>query len=152
MAQITIKIKNLKKLRAALNRYPAISGKHISAAMNKAVFAIEAKAIPLTPVRTGRLRGSFSFGRILSTPRTLQARVKPDVNYAGFIHFGTRASGGRFVPALGKRLINPAHPSFGTHPGIKANPFLKKGFERAEAQINRFFGEALENITIELTK
>ncbi len=152
MAKVSIKIKHLKELRANINRYPAISGKHVSVAMNKSVFAIEAKAIPLTPVRTGRLRGSYAFGRILSTPRTLQARVKPDVDYAGFVHFGTRASGGRFVPALGKRLINPAHPSFGTHPGIKANPFLKKGFERAEAQVNKFFGEALKNITIELSK
>lgn len=42
---------------------------------------------------------------------------------AGF-EFGTKESPGRFVPAIGKRLIDDSRPDFGTHPGMKANKII----------------------------
>lgn len=43
---------------------------------------------------------------------------------AGF-EFGTKASPGRFVPAIEARLIDPSHPSFGIHPGTKAHHIIE---------------------------
>jgi len=70
--------------------------------------------------RTGRLRGS-----IRTKIGDMFAEVGPTVDYAPHLEFGTRSSPGRYVPPIGKRLVNPAHPSFGMHPGISPRPFVE---------------------------
>ena len=68
-------------------------------------------------------------GRLISSIQTKvsenEATVGPTVHYAPYLEHGTRPSPGRYVPAIGKRLINPALPSFGMHPGIKPQPFVE---------------------------
>lgn len=52
-------------------------------------------------VQTGRLKGSFRFQ--LTSPT--QAVVGSDADYAPYVEFGHAQEPGRFVPALGKRLV-----------------------------------------------
>lgn len=50
-------------------------------------------------------------------------KIYPTKEYAVFVELGTSPSPGRYVPAIGKRLVNPAS---GMHPGIPANPFVER--------------------------
>lgn len=55
--------------------------------------------------------------------------VRPTADHAKYVISGTRESPGRYVPAIGKRLVNPKR-NIGTHSGMKANPFVERAFER----------------------
>lgn len=137
MVQINIEIKGLRELRGRLKRFPRISGKHVSQAINKSVFAIEAEAKPITPVKTGLLRGSYSFGRVLSSPFTLMGRVKPNASYAQSVH-DLHPPGQRYIrPSLNKNALAG---------------FLTIGQDRAERQTDGFFQDAANNITGELAR
>jgi len=98
----------------------------------------------IAPYRTGRLKSSIQV-----KVGDMEATVGPTVDYAPYLEYGTRASPGRYVPAIGKRLVNPAHPSFGMHPGIKPQPFVEptrvemEAFGRrvAEGLLSKAIGE-----------
>lgn len=68
----------------------------------------------IAPEKTGRYKSSV---QTLGTENRMV--VGPTVFYAPYLEFGTRPSPGRYVPAIEKRLVDPSHPSFGMHPGIK---------------------------------
>ena len=76
-----------------------------------------------SPVASGKLRAS-----IVSEFREngFVAEVKPTASHAKYVVTDTKASPGRYVPAIGKRLVNP--PS-GMHPGTKANDFVGRARE-----------------------
>ena len=99
----------------------------------------------LAPVRSGKLSASITVeqeGRIVY--------VGPTVDYARYVSGGTRPSPGRFVPAIGKRLINPNLPSFGMHPGIAPNRYIEETADitaaRFGASLNQKFKEKIEMI------
>jgi len=83
------------------------------------------------PVRTGRLRDSIRYTISLVHPPTVTIEataMKPDkgIRYGIFVERGTAPSPGRYVPAIGKRLVRPSrrNPRVGEHPGTPANPFM----------------------------
>jgi len=92
-----------------------------------------------TPVRTGRLRNSI---RILNkTPgKGIDLRsgilIGSNLQYGRYIDQGTKASTGRYVPVLGRRV------STGVHPGIRARNFVQAARvpieERARMIIEEF--------------
>lgn len=57
----------------------------VSNEINKTAYKIERDAKQLCPVDTGRLKGS-----ITTNPGHLEAEVGTNVEYAGFVEFGTR--------------------------------------------------------------
>jgi len=73
------------------------------------------------PFREGVLAASITIER--QGDRIL---IGPTVPYAYYVTKGTKPSPGRYVPAIGKRLVNPKLPHFGMHPGIKENPYIKE--------------------------
>jgi len=80
-----------------------------------------------TPVATGRLRDSIQVKKKTTTGGTTDLRstieVGSPLNYFRFVDQGTASSPGRFVPAIGKRLIT-LNPSFGFHPGVKPHNII----------------------------
>ena len=86
------------------------------------------------PVRTGALRSS-----VVVDVEGNTATVGPAATYAPYVEFGTRASPGRYVPAIGKRLVNPSLPHFGMHPGIRATHFVEQSALASEPQIEAVF-------------
>ena len=93
------------------------------------------------PVRTGALRSS-----IVARVEGLRVSVGPTVPYAPFLEHGTRPSPGRYVPAIGKKLVNPQLPHFGMHPGIRATHFVDRTASDAMLQLqvfSRILAEAL---------
>lgn len=72
----------------------------------------------VTPRRTGRLQDSFYDER---SERSV--RFYFDAPYARYVDQGTRPSPGRYVPALGKRLVNARR--MGMHPGVRPRHFVQ---------------------------
>jgi hypothetical protein len=142
-ARFDIKIKNADLLRKQFNQAPFIMAKHVAEGLNKSVFAIEAKAIDITPVKTGFLVGSYARGRLLARPVgasqgvKLGARVKPTAKYASFVHDIYNTS---------RKYKNPTKNS-------KARAqFLKKGLADAQPDIDNFMNDAADKITKEIAR
>jgi phage gpG-like protein len=125
---ISVKIPNLPKFQKALKKYPQLAEKEIRNAFEKSLYQIVRETKPVTPVgETGRLRGSIgeSIDGIFKIEKT-RAMVGTNVNYAVYVHEGTR---GR----IGK-------------------PFLKQGVEKSISKIGVFFKEAIDNVFNKISK
>ena len=98
--------------------------------------------------RTGRLAQSW---KVIPEAGGEVVHVGSDLKQAGYVSMGTRPSPGRYVPAIDRRLVDPGHPSFGMHPGIRANPYvqegLNSGYPRFIANIRRRFGMLFIRVT-----
>ena len=70
------------------------------------------------PRKTGDLGRSVE---MTLTDDGFGAEVGPTMEYSPHVVLGTRPSPGRYVPQIGKRLINPRR---GMHPGNPPNPFI----------------------------
>jgi len=136
--RIQVEIKNLNKVRAALSKSPQIVSKHINKSINRSILDIRNEAMDTTPVDTGRLRGSYQvqFGM-------LRGELRPTANYAYWVHEGHRQEVGRFVSAIGKRLVSPY---------VKGNPFLKKAADQAKSKVNKNFEEGLSDALKEIAR
>ena len=64
------------------------------------------------PVKSGRLRNSITHARVSEDTEA----IGTDVEYAPFVELGHNQQPGRYVPAIGKRLV-------ASH--VAAKPFLK---------------------------
>ena len=73
---------------------------------------------------------------------------------AVFVNDGTRPSPGRYVPAIGKRLVSGRrrtkksgvvqNVNIGMHPGIRATHFFERAFIDAERHIDAMYADWLE--------
>nr|DAU93329.1 MAG TPA: type I neck protein [Caudoviricetes sp.] len=61
---------------------------------------------PLTPVDTGDLRNHWKIGRIFRQGNTLCVEIINPMDYATFVEYGHSQTPGRYVPQIGKRLVN----------------------------------------------
>lgn len=61
---------------------------------------------PLTPVDTGDLRNHWKIGRIFRQGDTLCVEIINPMDYATFVEYGHSQTPGRYVPQIGKRLVN----------------------------------------------
>lgn len=93
-------IPSFKKVGGAFTRMG--NKKHLKEALTQFSFLIESESKKVAPVDTGRLRASI-FTRI----QGFSATIKPNTNYAGFVHWGTRY--------------------------MRARPFMKWGFSKADS-------------------
>lgn len=117
MADTTFEIKGLDKFKRVLSQSPQIAAPIFGEAIKKSMIEIQRQSVPLTPVDTGRLRGSY---RIEFKPAV--GAVIPDTEYAVYVHEGTWKMNAR--PFLAK--------------GLKAaKSQIKKYFEEAIKAINQ---------------
>jgi len=63
-----------------------------------------------------------------------QRRVVVDSPHARFVNDGTGPSPGRYVPAIGRRLVDTAR-NIGVHPGIKASHFFDNAIRMVTPRI-----------------
>ena len=135
MSTITVQIKGLKQFQSRLVRAPVIVGKHVSLAINRASASILQKTLPITPVKTGRLVGSFALDSVRAKPTNLRGAVRSRVPYAASVHD-----------------LHPAGTQY-RNPSKNKNAvagFLKVGVERAQQLIDKHFTDALNNIVKEM--
>ena len=122
---IRLEIKNIDKITDKFGRMPAKARKELHNAVVKSAFQVEREAKPITPFDTGRLRGS-----IRKDVMPLSAVIAPNVNYAIYVHEGTRRW---------PLHIPPKKP--GT-----VRQFMKVGAEKALPKVQRFFNEAIKKV------
>lgn len=136
--QIRIEIKNLDKIKRALAKSPQVVSKHINKAIYKSIFDIRNEAMDTTPVDTGRLRGSYQvkFDQ-------LRGELYPSAKYGIYVHQGHSQEVGRFVPAIGRRLVSPY---------VQGNPFLKNAVDQANDKVNKNFEQGLNDALNEIAR
>lgn len=83
--QISVQIKNLPQIIAALRKSPALMAQNLNKAITYSIAKVQQKSVPKTPVDTGRLRSSYH-----SYFRNLYGMISPETNYAVYVHEGTR--------------------------------------------------------------
>ncbi len=145
--QFSVKIEGLDRLQKLFARSPEIVGPVVQTAMEKSKVVLDSNRVNPSniPWITGELarRWSTSFGK-------MTLKTKPDVEYARAVQFGMPASPGRFVPAIGKRLVNG--PNIGMWPGFTGRHFMEKIIDASRSDINLIFKNALGAITSRLAK
>ena len=85
-----IQLHGWKEFQQKMRKMPKHLNSELTNAIKKSALLIEAESKPLTPVDTGRLRGS-----IKSDIKKLEAKIAPHVNYSVYVHQGTRYMKGR---------------------------------------------------------
>lgn len=65
-----------------------------------------------TPVDTGDLRGNWYLSGITWHGDTVELELYNNTEYAPFVEYGHAQEVGRYVPAIGKRLVVPLSPGF----------------------------------------
>lgn len=128
-------------MRAALLKSPAVMTKNLSKAIKQTIFFTERKSVQNAPKRTGTLAGS-----VYRNFAPLQGEIGFKAKYAIFVHEGT--SPYTIRPRGGQALFwkGASHPVRRVnHPGIKANPFLRRAIENNQPQIDEFFNQALQD-------
>ena len=63
------------------------------------------KVIKRTPSDTGNLRRNWTVSDVRKNGENYEIEVSNSAEYASYVEFGHRQTPGRFVPAIGKRLI-----------------------------------------------
>ncbi len=92
--KISIGAESLEKVRDAFRKFPDIIAPFLRNASQTAAFAIEREAKILSPVDTGRLRASIATSLGIAN-KGIQSVVQTNVNYAVYVHEGTRFMKGR---------------------------------------------------------
>lgn len=134
--EIHVKVKNLRQVQKAIQQAPALGRKYLTQGIHAAIFRIEEEAHDRDNLRfknpTGRLESSFKQGMEL---RTLYGAIAPTVPYAVWVHQGHRQDVGRYVPAIGKRLVQPR---------VKGNPFMERIARSSESRVNEEINKAMD--------
>lgn len=117
--QVQVRIKNLPQIKAAFATAPRAMARELTMAVRKSTFLTEGQSKIRTPVRTGFLRNSH-VTRFMGGGLNYAGIVEPTAFYAGFVHQGTRFQ--------------------------RAQPFLRKGLEASENQIQNLFRVAVQNV------
>ena len=151
MTKIAVKVDGLDAIVRKLNGNVLYAGP-LRTALTKSAMAIETGAKQLVPVDTHHLQRSITH-HVDPSPVPLYAEVGTNVKYAPMVHEGRRAgraprteylvgwakrhgyTGSLFVlaRAIGRR-------------GIKARPFLKDAFSKAQHQVTGYLSAAAREI------
>lgn len=83
--EISIKINNLPQIMSALRKSPYLMARNLNKAITYSIAKVQQKSVPLTPVKTGRLRASYH-----TYFRNLYGMISPETDYAIYVHEGTR--------------------------------------------------------------
>ena len=121
MPQYKVEIKGLDKFRKALSQYPSIAKEYFARAIETMTWQLNRQAKRRSPVDTGRMRSS-----IYPTIRPDEGIVQPNVEYAIYVHEGTRYQ--------------------------KAQPFLLEALEDVQPDVESEFEQALENTLDEIAR
>jgi len=121
--QISVEIKGMDRLKRMMARAPSVISKRLDTAIKKSIYQIQRNVIPITPVDTGMLRRSITLGTSFGH---LQGRIRPTVNYAFYVHEGTRYMAGR--------------------------PYLRQGLDQSMDEINNIFNKEIVEATKDITR
>lgn len=150
MTEVSVEIRGLDELTKRIEKFPAISEKHVNKAINRSLIRVLGEAKREAPFGvSGGLRDRWDVivGRFTGVLRS-------GVGYAKGVEEGTpphKVSASAIAPWAIKKGLNPwAVAKSIEKKGTKANPFLQRAVNHEEGNINKEFGDALENIIEEI--
>lgn len=148
---VQLEVKGFDRLVKQIERYPAISEKHVGTAINRALVRILGQEKQQAPVGvTGNLRDNWriDMGRFTGALRSMAP-------YSMAVHQGTKphyVSGETLKAWAARKGLNPwAVAASIRKNGTKANPFLKRSIEVEGENVNREFKNALDAILKDVT-
>ena len=135
---IEVKIKNIKQIRTAFKKAPADLARELAKAIKKSGERVEYEAKARGQSTGGFVKGGVMTPGARTTPvdtgtmaRSIRARatlmeslIQPHVEYADYVHEGTRYMRGR--------------------------PFMQWALERAQKNIDKYFEKALDNTLLKI--
>ena len=127
MPSFNIKIINIDQIRSAFRVAPELMGRELNKAIQKTLFSIQAETI--LNVHPARGINIITGGLLSATERppifsALKGIYNIDINYAGFVHNGTRF--------------------------MRARPFLQNAIDSKQEAVNQFFLEAVNTVLLEI--
>ncbi len=136
--QITVQITGLEQLQSGLQNIEAglrdPSGLLLDAGyIVEAQAKINASGRPGPNVITGNLRGSI----VTSLASPISALVGVGALYAPYVELGHAQQVGRYVPQIGKRLVNPRAPAY---------PFFFQSIEQTRDKIQALVSQWVNNL------
>jgi len=143
---ISIKVKNLDKIKAKFKIAPVKMTIELGKAINRIITKIENDAKRNAPVNKqsggGNLRQSIR--SIMLGPA--RGKVEVGANYGIYVHEGTRP---HIIRVRQKKVLANKREGriFGKvvhHPGTKKNPFLQKAVDENKSFINKEFSKAVK--------
>lgn len=151
MADVQLEIKGLDKLVKQMERYPAISEKHVNTAINRSLVRILGQEKQQAPVGvTGNLRDNWKIdiGRFTGSLRSMAP-------YSMAVHMGSQphaVSGETLKAWAARKGLNPwaVAANIKKH-GTKPNPFLQRSIKVEQENVNGEFAKALGAILAEVT-
>lgn len=141
MAGMTVTIEGTNKIKDKLFN-GAVLTRPVRTLFHEAALEVERRAKinatrrPGPRVQTGRLRSSIT-STVQARPIPLWAKVSTNVEYASHVEFGHSQRPGRYVPAIGARLVQDFAPAY---------PFLFPAFEAAKPKIDHLMAVAAKMI------
>lgn len=123
--QINVSIGNLEAIKRELRLFPQRMIPELKKATSKSALMVEREAKLLTPVDTGRLRSSIMSSLGLG-PLAVGAKVATNVEYAIFVHEGTKR--------------------------MRPRPFMKQAVDDSIVEIQKLFNMAIEASIRGITK
>lgn len=130
-------LKFAKKLKEAANQFVNwVSDKVAVKSMEEIILSEITRAIDDVGIktRTGHLKSSFKFVGVKKTKSGAIYQVISTARYMSYLNDGTAPSYGRYVPAIGKRLIDSNRLNIGMHPGNRPYKFMEKAAERVKGR------------------
>ena len=142
---ITVEVPDLVKLESDFKRAPSKVTEEIEKALTKSAILIQRNAIKESPIDTGRLRSNIIYRVFFGT-----AVISPNVDYAVYVHEGTRPHSMPFnaVEPWARRKGIPAGAVWQSirHKGTKGNPFMRRAAEQSGDGVRKFFKDAADNV------
>lgn len=131
----------LESIQSEFGKFPDNIAKFIQQAGSAAALEIEGQAKKFAPVDTGRLRASI--GTSIGITNRLQAIVQTNVNYAAYVHEGTKP---HFPPISALEGWASRHGVSAravaksiARKGTKAQPFMRRAVEVKEDDIAKAY-------------
>lgn len=121
--QISVTVKGMDRLLRAMNRAPSVIQSSANEAIRESIYAIQRGTTPLTPYKTGALRRSLGLGISFGH---LYGRISPTVEYAYYVHEGTRYMVGR--------------------------PYLEQGWDASKAEVEKIFNDTYVEAMTKITR
>lgn len=148
--QISVTIPSLEEAKRRFARMPAVVVSHLDKAIKNSAFVVEGKA----KNELGGVNGGWDTGRLASSIRpefgVLRAEISPHVDYAIYLHEGTRPHWvpiSAIAPWANRHNIPPAVVQRSiAQKGTKANPFMVRAAQASQPDIDHFFAKAVELI------
>ena len=146
--EISIKIQNLDKLKAAFLKAPAIATAEYGRAIERTAFKIEGDAKRAAPVNKGSgggtLRQSISSKMTGKASAVIQSKAK----YSAYVDQGTKPHIIRVKNArvLANRRTGQIFGKVVRHPGTRKNPYFTNALKGNESFMNNELQNAMQNV------